>query len=72
MQFTKVFLSPILAALAITGTRAHSQANVTENQTTTLYVDGKNGSDTNPGTISSPLKTIQAAISKANANNQKK
>src|SRR6476646_8969077 len=72
MQFTKVFPALVLAALAITGTRARSQANVTENQSATLYVDGKNGSDTNAGTTSSPLKTIQAAISKANANNQKR
>jgi len=72
MQFTKVFLALILAALAIGGTRARTQATVTENQTTILYVDGKSGSDTYPGTISSPLKTIQAAISKANANNQKR
>ena len=72
MQFTKVFLALILAALAIGGTRARTQATVTENQTTILYVDGKSGSDTYPGTISSPLKTIQAAISKVNANNQKR
>ncbi len=72
MQLKQVFLALLLAALAITGSRARSQANVTENQTTMLYVDGHNGSDANPGTISSPLKTIQAGINKANANNQKK
>jgi hypothetical protein len=37
-----------------------------------LYVDGKTGSDANSGMITSPFKTIQAAVNKANINNQKK
>jgi hypothetical protein len=51
--------------------QAHPQANVVENQTTVLYFDAQSGSDSNSGAISSPLKTIQAAVNKANINNQK-
>ena len=36
-----------------------------------LYVDAQSGSDSNSGSSSSPLKTIQAAVNKANTNNQK-
>jgi hypothetical protein len=72
MYFKKAVLSIFLAVLAITGSRAHSQANVTENQTTYLYVDAQNGSDSNSGSSSAPLKTIQAAVNKADTNNQKK
>src|SRR5579864_655824 len=47
-----------------------SQANVNENlETVSIYVDGVNGSDSNPGTQSKPLKTIGAAASMAVANN---
>src|SRR3974390_2549897 len=72
MHFKKAALSIFLAVLVITGSRAHSQASITENQTTYLYVDAQKGSDSNSGSTSAPLKTIQAAINKANANNQKK
>jgi Right handed beta helix region len=72
MKIARVFLALPLAALAIAGTRASCQANVVENQTTVLYVDAKSGADSNAGSAVAPLKTIQAAISKANANNQKK
>jgi hypothetical protein len=73
MRFTHLHHALFLAILAIAmaGTRVHAQANVTENQTTYLYVDATNGSDGFPGTGNSPLKTIQAATSKANSNNQK-
>src|SRR5690348_15279675 len=60
-----------LVALAAAGPAAYSQANVVENQTTYLYVDAQSGSDSNSGSSSSPLKTIQAAVNKANTNNQK-
>ncbi len=63
-----VFLFAILSASA---NRASAQATVTENQTTTIYVDANSGSDSNSGAQSSPLKTIQAAIDKADADNQK-
>lgn len=51
--------------------RAWAQANVNESlETATLYVDTVNGSDTNPGTQSEPLKTIGAAAALAETNNQ--
>jgi hypothetical protein len=51
---------------------ARSQANVNEGlETAFIYVDVTNGSDSNPGTASRPLKTIGAAASMAETNNQK-
>lgn len=60
-----------VAALATAGPYARCQANVIENQNTLLYVDAAKGSDSNSGSSSYPLKTIQAAVNKANTNNQK-
>jgi Right handed beta helix region len=60
----------ILAIVATAGDRASAQANVIENQSTYLYVDAKAGSDNNSGAQSSPFKTVQAAINKANVLNQ--
>jgi Right handed beta helix region len=71
MRQKKSLLFFVLAFLAISGPLAHSQASVTENQTTYLYVDAQKGSDSNAGSSSTPLKTIQAAVNKANTNNQK-
>lgn len=71
MKLARVFRSLSLAAVAVAGPRLFAQANVTENQTTVLYVDAQTGSDSNSGASSAPLKTIQAAINKANSNNQK-
>jgi len=70
MHISKFFLPILLAGLALAGTRARSQATVTENQTTYIYVS-KSGSDAGSGSSSSPLKTIQAAVNKANYDNQK-
>lgn len=72
MKLAKVCTAVSLAALAIAGPYARSQANVVENQTILLYVDAAKGSDSNSGTSTSPLKTIQAAVNRANTNNQKK
>ena len=47
-----------------------AQANVVENQTTSVYVDAHLGSDANAGAITSPLKTVQAAVNKAGTLNQ--
>jgi len=47
-----------------------AQANVIENESTTLYVDAKLGSDSNSGAQGSPFKTVQAAVNKANSLNQ--
>ena len=71
MRLAKSSLSFLFAILIGAGHCAWSQANVVENQTTLLYVDAQKGSDANAGTSSAPLKTIQAAVNKANANNQK-
>src|ERR1035437_6117685 len=72
MRIWAILLNLLLAALAIAGLRAHSQASVTENQTTSIYVGGLKGSNANSGKFLSPLKTIQAAINKANATHKKK
>ena len=46
------------------------QATVNEGlETVSIYVDGVNGSDSNPGTQTAPLKTIGAGISMAVNNN---
>ena len=51
---------------------AWGQANVNEGlESAHIYVDGVNGSNSNPGTQKRPLKTIGAAMTKAIANNQK-
>ena len=51
--------------------QASAQANVNESlETATLYVDTNKGSDSNPGTQAKPLKTIGAAASAAETNNQ--
>ena len=50
---------------------AFGQASVNENlETAFIYVDGAVGSDSNSGTQSKPLKTIGAAASMAQSNNQ--
>ena len=67
----KVLLAFFPAILCVIANRASAQASITENQTTSIYVDAKAGSDSNSGAQASPLKTIQAAINKADANNQK-
>ncbi len=67
----KSFLAlSILATLAASGVRASAQANVSENQNTYVYVDANIGSDSNSGAQSSPFKTVQAAVNKANQLNQ--
>src|SRR5882757_6618198 len=50
---------------------ASSQATVNEGlETAYIYVDAVKGSDTNSGTQSEPLKTIGAAATLAQTNNQ--
>jgi Right handed beta helix region len=71
MQFTKLSIALFVLTLAVPGIQAFSQAHVTENQTTFIYVDGNSGSDGNPGTPSLPLRTIQAAVTVARLNNTK-
>jgi hypothetical protein len=63
-----VYLLALLPSL--TGHLAWSQANVDESQeTAVVYVDAVKGSDSNPGTKSQPLQTINAAASLAITNN---
>jgi hypothetical protein len=71
MKLARVLRTFSLAALVVAGPRLIAQANVTENQTTVIYVDAQTGSDSNSGSSSAPFKTIQAAVNKANTNNTK-
>ena len=70
MRVLKLSFALLLATLAVAGSRAGAQANVVENQANYIYVDANIGSDANSGAQSTPLKTIQAAINKANTLNQ--
>ena len=65
----KAPLALFSAILVVTGIRVSAQAHVTEGQTHYLYVDAKSGNDGNSGSQSAPLKTIQAAVDKADSNN---
>ena len=69
MNCKNLFFFVLLAGLAVPGTNLFAQANVNENQTTYVYVDATSGSDVNPGTLAKPLKTIQSAVTLAEANN---
>jgi hypothetical protein len=76
MRLHNLFSYLVLAAVATAGTRAYSQANVTEAQASPIYVDSENGNDlvvssavsdaALVGTSAAPLQTIQAAIELAN------
>ncbi len=55
----------ILGAIAASGKAANAQANITESNTNYIYVDGTNGSDSNSGAQTAPMRTVQAALSKA-------
>ena len=65
--------SVILASLSLASmTVAWGQASVNEsNETAIVYVDGTKGSDSNPGTQSSPFKTLNKGVNVAISNNQK-
>ena len=62
------FLLP--AVLCVFGIRTSAQANLNENESSYIYVDANNGSDGNSGAAGSPLQTIQAAVNRANGQNQ--
>jgi hypothetical protein len=70
MKFRNFFVVLTISLLAMSFNRAFAQANVNENQTIYLHVDGESGSDSNPGSPTKPMKTIQAAVNKALANNR--
>jgi hypothetical protein len=60
-----------LAAILFLSHFSFGQANVNESlETASIYVDGTKGSDSNSGSQSSPLKTIGAAATLAETNNQ--
>ena len=68
----KAFFALLPAILAVTGIRASAQAHVNENQGTYIYVDAKSGNDGHSGAKTSPLKTIQAAVDKADGDNRER
>ena len=71
MQLRRFFWEVRFLLLLCCALPAWSQANVNENlETAFIYVDTVKGSDKNPGTKSLPLKTIGAAVSLAETNNQ--
>src|SRR5947209_11677665 len=69
VSFNFLFFVVLLSVFFVRN--AAGQATVNEGlETATLYVDTVTGSDTNPGTKTKPLKTIGAAASAAETNNQ--
>ena len=70
MLSRKAFYAFLPAVLIVSGIRASAQAYITENQTHYLYVDAHSGSDSNSGAKTSPVRTIQAAVNKADTNNE--
>ncbi len=69
MKFRTLLIIFLIAAAATSCNYVFAQANVSENESVTLYVNAQSGSDSDPGTYSRPLKTIQAAVAKALINN---
>jgi Right handed beta helix region len=67
----KVLFALLPAILVVSGTRASAQAYVNENQSAYIYVDANYGNDSNSGASGYPLRTIQQAVDRANANNEK-
>ena len=69
INYFSLFISFLL--LSCGAASAFGQAKVNESlETAYIYVDTKTGSDSNPGTQQKPLKTIGAAASMAETNNQ--
>lgn len=65
MTFKNTLGIAAIMACMIHGNRALAQANINENQSTYIYVNGSTGSDSNSGTSSRPFRTIQAAVNQA-------
>jgi hypothetical protein len=68
----KNLFSILMGCIAVAGfsTSGWSQASVNEGlETANIYVDSSKGSDSNNGSLASPLKTIGAAASRALTNN---
>jgi hypothetical protein len=69
VNFLQLILALLLPLFFLTN--AFGQATVNESlETAYIYVDTVKGSDSNPGTQQKPLKTIGAAASMAETNNQ--
>src|ERR1051326_87124 len=69
MTFTRRSAFALISFLTVCS-YAWCQANVNENlETAFIYVDTANGSDSNPGSVTRPLKTIGAAVTLAETNN---
>ncbi|MGI8770689.1 MAG: right-handed parallel beta-helix repeat-containing protein [Acidobacteriaceae bacterium] len=58
-----------IAATSLLSNAAFGQASVSENESSTIYVDASHGVDSYAGTGSQPVASISAAVSKAVANN---
>jgi hypothetical protein len=70
---TRITLAAFLiAASSLLSNAAFGQASVSESESSTIYVDASHGVDSYAGTaVSQPVASINAAISKAVANNAK-
>ncbi len=67
---TRITIAAFLfAATSLVSNAAFGQASVSENGSSTIYVNAASGVDTYAGTGSQPVRTLGAAIAKANANN---
>lgn len=70
-KIRSLFVVLLLLVGTITGQYAFAQANIVENETNILYVNGATGNDKNAGTQAAPFATIQAAVTNAFAANKK-
>ncbi len=72
MRLLKVTTTALaFATVVLSGKCAHAQANVKESTVNYIYVDAANGNNSNSGDQSAPLRTVQAALNKADALNHK-
>lgn len=63
---SKLILGAVpLLPLIVSGSPSSAQANIMENQSASIYVNGQAGSDLNAGISAQPMQTIQAAVNKA-------
>ncbi len=70
-RFSTLACSAVFLLAGVFPHAAVGQANVNESlETVFLYVDGTNGSDSNPGTQAAPFKTVGKGLSVAVANNR--
>lgn len=65
MKLKAIVGAVVIMVCMISSNRVMAQASINENQSTYIYVNASTGSNSNPGTSSKPLKTIQAGVNKA-------